>query len=160
LGSSNKELLSQIYASMGDGYHQLNDYVQSDAAYDQSLTNNPDNAYTLNNYAYYLSLRGDKLDKAAQMSRHSNELQPDNASFEDTFAWVLFRQKKYQEAKTWMEKAIKHNKKSAGLAEHYGDVLYFLSDTENAVKYWKTARQLGSSSAVLERKINEKKYIE
>ncbi|MVN19971.1 tetratricopeptide repeat protein [Mucilaginibacter arboris] len=160
LNPTNKELLSQVYAAMGDNYHQQKDDAQSDASYDQSLTNNPDNAYTLNNYAYYLSLRGEKLDKAAQMSRRSNELQPDNASFEDTFAWVLFKQKKYPEAKTWMEKAIRHNQKSAGLAEHYGDVLYFLNDTENAVKYWKTAKQLGSSSAVLERKINEKKYIE
>lgn len=160
LGAADKDLLSQVYAAMGDGYHQLKNDAQSDAAYDQSLTSNPDNAYTLNNYAYYLSLRGEKLDKAAQMSRHSNELQPDNASFEDTFAWVLFRQKKYPEAKTWMEKAIKHNAKSAGLNEHYGDVLYFLNDTENAVKYWKTAKQLGSNSAFLDKKINEKKYSE
>ena len=160
LGSADKGLLSQVYAAIGDGYHQLKNDLQSDAAYDQSLISNPDNAYTLNNYAYYLSLRGEKLDKAAQMSRRSNELQPDNASFEDTFAWVLFRQKKYPEAKTWMEKAIKHNKNSAGLNEHYGDVLYFLDDTENAVKYWKTAKQLGSNSAVLDKKINEKKYSE
>lgn len=160
LGSSNKELLSQVYAAIGDGYHQLKDDVQADAAYDKSLTNNPDNAYTLNNYAYYLSLRGEKLDKAVQMSRRSNELQPDNASFEDTFAWVFFKQKKYTEAKSWMEKAIKHNKNSAGLAEHYGDVLYFLNDSENAVKYWKTAKQLGGNSAVLDQKINEKKYVE
>lgn len=160
LAAANKELLSQVYAAMGDSYNQLKDDAQADAAYDQSLTNNADNAYTLNNYAYYLSLRGEKLDKAAQMSRRSNELQPDNASFEDTFAWVFFKQKKYQEAKSWMEKAIGHNKKSAGLAEHYGDVLYFLNDAETAVKYWKTAKQLGSSSAVLDRKINEKKYVE
>jgi tetratricopeptide (TPR) repeat protein len=160
LGSANKELLSQIYAALGDSYHQLKDDVQSYAAYDQSITYNPDNAYTLNNYAYYLALRGDKLDKAAQMSRRSNELQPDNASFEDTFAWVLFKQKKYTEAKSWIEKAIKHNKNNAGQAEHYGDILYFLNDTDNAVKYWKTAKQLGSKSAVLEKKINEKKYVE
>ncbi|MGI4726936.1 MAG: tetratricopeptide repeat protein [Janthinobacterium lividum] len=160
LGSTDKDMLSQVYASLGDNYHQQKDNAQSDAAYDQSLTNNPDNAYTLNNYAYYLSLRAEKLDKAAQMSRHSNELQLDNASFEDTFAWVLFKQKKYAEAKTWMEKAIKHNAKSAGLNEHYGDVLYFLNDTDTAVKYWKTAKQLGSNSAVLDKKINEKKYSE
>ncbi len=160
LAPTNKELLSQVYAAMGDGYHQLKDDTQSDAAYDRSLTNNPDNAYTLNNYAYYLSLRGEKLDKAAQMSGRSNELQPDNASFEDTFAWVFFKQKKYTEAKSWMEKAIKHNKNSAGLAEHYGDVLYFLNDVENAVKYWKTAKQLGSNSALLDQKINGKKYVE
>ena len=160
LASNNKDLLSQTYAAMGDSYHQQKDNAQSDAAYDQSLSINPDNAYTLNNYAYYLALRGEKLDKAAQMSRRSNELQPDNASFEDTFAWIFFKQKKYQEAKSWIEKAIKHNKNSAGQAEHYGDILYYLNDTENAVKFWKTAKKLGGNSAVLEQKINEKKYVE
>jgi len=160
LCTNNKELLSQVYAAMGDSYHQQKDNAQSDLAYDQSLTNNPDNAYTLNNYAYYLSLREEKLDKAAQMSRRSNELQPGNASFEDTFAWVFFKQKKYTDAKSWIEKAVGHNKSSAGLAEHYGDIVYFLNDTETAVKYWKTSKQLGNNSAVLDRKINEKKYVE
>ena len=160
LGNTNKNLLSQAYSGIGDSYHQLKDDKQSDAAYEQSISNNPDNAYTLNNYAYYLSLRGEKLDRAAEMSRHSNELQPNTASFEDTYAWVLFRQKKYAEAKVWIEKASGHNKNSAGLAEHYGDIVYFLNDTESAVKYWKTAKQLGSNSVALERKINEKKYSE
>ncbi len=155
-----KDLASQAYAALGDCYHEIKDNGKSDAAYDKALTYNPDNSYTLNNYAYYLSIRGEQLEKAAQMSKHSIDLQPNTASFEDTYAWILFRQKKYAEAKQWIEKAIEHNKSSAVQVEHYGDILFYLGKTEDAVANWKKAKQAGASSPLLDRKINEKKYIE
>lgn len=161
LESQDKDLLSQSYSSLGDCYHSTGDNQRSDESYEKSLTYNPDNAYTLNNYAYYLSVRGASLDKAAEMSKHSNELQPNTASFEDTYAWILFKQKKYADAKVWMEKAISHDKDhSAVQAEHYGDILYNLGDTDGAVKSWKKAKEYGGSSSVLDRKINERKYVE
>jgi tetratricopeptide (TPR) repeat protein len=156
-----KDLLSQCYSALGDIYHEQKDNVKSDEAYDRSLTYNPDNAYTLNNYAYYLSVRGERLDKAAQMSKHSNELQPGTASFEDTYAWILFRLKNYAEARTWIEKAIVSDKDhSAVQIEHYGDIMFYLGDTNAAVDNWKKAKQYGGASPVLDRKINERKYIE
>jgi Tfp pilus assembly protein PilF len=158
--ADDKDLSAQAYAALGDCYHELKDNGHSDEAYERSLTFNPDNSYTLNNYAYYLSIRGERLEKAAQMSKHSIDLQPNTASFEDTYAWILFRQKKYAEAKEWMEKAMIHNKNSATQTEHYGDILFYLGDAEAAVTNWKKAKQQGAASPALERKINEKKYIE
>jgi tetratricopeptide (TPR) repeat protein len=161
LESQDKDLLSQSYSALGDCYHSLGDNEKSDNSYNKSLTYNPDNAYTLNNYAYYLSVRGTMLDRAAEMSKHSNELQPNTASFEDTYAWILFKQKKFADAKMWMEKAISHDKDhSAVQAEHYGDILYNLGDTDGAVKSWKKAKDYGGNSTILARKINEKKYVE
>jgi tetratricopeptide (TPR) repeat protein len=160
LQTDDKDLSAQSYATLGDCYHELKDNSQSDAAYDKSLTFNPDNAYTLNNYAYYLSIRNEQLEKAAQMSKHSIDLQPNTASFEDTYAWILFKQKKYADAKQWMEKAMQHNKNSATQTEHLGDIMFYLGNTEAAVQNWKKAKEYGSKSALLDRKINEKKYIE
>lgn len=156
-----KELLSLTYSALGDLYHGQKDDKSSDNAYQKALSYNPDNAFALNNYAYYLSLRGDELDKAAQMAAHANELQPNTASFEDTYAWILFKQKKYTDAKTWIEKAIVHDKtNSAVKTEHYGDIMFYLGDTNAAVENWKKARSYGEQSPVLDRKINERKYIE
>ncbi|MBS7566055.1 tetratricopeptide repeat protein [Mucilaginibacter sp. Bleaf8] len=161
LETQDKELLGQANAALGDTYHELKDNTKSDAAYEKALSYNADNAYTLNNYAYYLSIRGEQLDKAARMSKRSNELQPNTPSFEDTYAWILFRQKKYSDARLWMEKALQHDKKqSAVQTEHYGDIMFYLGDTEAAVQNWKKAKQNGAQSPVLDRKINEKKYIE
>ncbi len=161
LETQDKELLSQAYSSLGDCYHSLSELAKSDQAYDKALTYSPDNAYTLNNYAYYLSVRGIRLEKAAEMSKHSNELQPDMASFEDTYAWILFKQKKYAEAKIWMEKALAHNKDNSPVQyEHYGDIMFQLGDMDAALQNWKKARDNGGGSPILDRKINEKKYVE
>jgi len=159
--ADDKELLSLSYSSLGDCYHEIKDNEKSDAAYDKSITYNPDNAFSLNNYAYYLSLRGEQLDKAAAMSAHSNDLEPNTASFEDTYAWILFRQKKYANAKIWIEKAIMHDKtNSAVQVEHYGDIMFYLGDTDAAVESWKKAKSFGEQSQLLDRKINERKYVE
>jgi len=139
----------------------LNDNPKSDESYEKALSFNPDNAYTLNNYAYYLSVRGVGLDKAAEMSKRSNDLQPNTASFEDTYAWILFKQKKYADARGWMEKALAHDKDhSAVQFEHYGDIMFYLGDSQAAVLNWKKAKDNGGDSPTLERKINEKKYSE
>jgi len=161
LDLQDKELLSQCYSSLGDCYHDLKDNKNSDDAYDKALANNPDNVFTLNNYAYYLSLRGEQLDKAGAMSKHSNDLQPNNASFEDTYAWILFKQKDYSGAKLWMEKALADDKNNSAVkSEHYGDIMFYLGNIDAAVENWKKAKANGDNSPVLEKKINERKYVE
>lgn len=161
LETQDKSLLTQAYSALGDCYHSLKDDKNSDSAYEKAIAINPDNAFTLNNYAYYLSLRGERLESAALMSKHSNDLQPNTASFEDTYAWILFRQKKYADAKLWIEKSLLHDKgQSAVKTEHYGDILFLLGDTNAAVQNWVKAKTQGAKSLLLDRKINEKKYIE
>jgi len=157
LQTDDKDLSVQSYTALGDCYHELKDNNQSDAAYDRALTFNPDNAYTLNNYAYYLSIRNEQLEKAAQMSKHSIDLQPNTASFEDTYAWILFKQKKYADARQWMEKAMQHSKNNATQAEHLGDIMFYLGNSDAAVQNWKKAKEYGSKPALLDRKINKKK---
>jgi len=161
LESQDNDLLSQSYSVLGDCYHSTGDDQKSDDSYEKALSYNPDNAYTLNNYAYYLSVRGASLDKAATMSKHSNELQPNTASFEDTYAWILFKEKKFADAKIWQEKALSHDKDhSAVQTEHYGDIMYQLGNKDAALANWKKAKEYGGNSPILERKINEKKYVE
>lgn len=60
----------------------------------------------LNNYAYYLSLKKKDLQRAEEMSRKSNEIEPDNATYLDTYAWVLYQLKRYDEAKQYMDRAV------------------------------------------------------
>lgn len=161
LEAENKEIIVQIHSGLGDSYNALKRYRESDQAYDKALAADKDNTYTLNNYAYYLSLRGENLDKAEQMSKRSNELEPGNASFQDTYAWILFQKKNYKDARVWIEKAVNGDKSKSGVQiEHYGDILFHLNEKQKAVEQWKTAKAAGVKSEKLERKINEKKYIQ
>ncbi len=155
----NKPLETQFYANLGDAYNELKNFTKSDENYDKALAVEPKSEYVLNNYAYYLSLRGENLEKAEAMSKLSNELKPKSATFEDTYGWIMYKQGKYKEAKIWIEKALEDDTdKSATLFEHYGDVLYKNSDTQKALEYWQKAKDAGEGgSEFLDKKILEKK---
>ncbi|HXC06280.1 MAG TPA: tetratricopeptide repeat protein [Bacteroidia bacterium] len=157
----NKPLESQFYANLGDAYHKTKSFQKSDEAYDKALALDPDNAYVLNNYAYYLSLRNENLDKAEKMSKHSNELETKNANFQDTYAWILYRQGKFEQALDWQNKALSATgDPSAVMLEHYGDMLYHLNRKEEAFTYWMKSKTKGGGSEFLEKKIADKKMYE
>ncbi|QNL50889.1 tetratricopeptide repeat protein [Olivibacter sp. SDN3] len=164
---NNTPLLTQVYSSLGDTYHALNMAAESDQAYQEALLIDSNNVGTLNNYAYYLSLRKDNLEEAARMSKKSNELDPNNPTFQDTYAWVLFQQGNYQEALVWIEKAIANSPEtevSSALLDHYGDILFKLGEIEKAVAQWKAAKvaaeNMGENVELLSKKIDAKKYLD
>lgn len=160
MSGDNTFLRAQFWANIGDVHHTLEQHEASDSAYENALKYNPDNAYALNNFSYYLSLRKVNLQKAKQMSAYSNKLEKDNASFEDTYAWILFQLGEYKEAKVWQEKAMKSDSANATLLEHYGDILSKLGDVDKAVENWKKAKEKGSDSKTLDKKIELKSFIE
>lgn len=157
----NKPLLGQFYANIGDAYYRTKQMDQSDEAYEEALKINPNDTYVLNNYAYYLSLRNVKLDKAEEMSKKSNEIDRDNASYNDTYGWILYGLGKYEDAKLWLEKAVANGaSNNSVILEHLGDVQYKLNNIDIALDYWIKAKNAGTGSENLERKIAEKKLIE
>jgi tetratricopeptide (TPR) repeat protein len=158
---NNKELEAQIYAGLGDAYHSLNNHTKSDASYEQALKLKPEDPYVLNNYAYYLSLRNEKLEKALEMSKKSNELQKNNPSFLDTYAWIFYKLGNYEDAYLWMLEAKKHSAIiTATIADHLGDILYKLGKKEEALAEWERAKSLGDNRELLNKKIKEKKLYE
>jgi tetratricopeptide (TPR) repeat protein len=155
--TDNKSLMLDFYSNLGDAYNYLKDYPKSDKAFEDALKINSDNTYVLNNYAYYLSLRNEFLDKAENFSKRTNELKPNDRNYMDTYGWILFQQKKYKEADEWLSKAAKMGPKNPTILEHYGDVLYRLNKPEEALKEWNEAKQAGGDSQALLKKIKEKK---
>lgn len=154
-------LRSQFYAILGDAYHRLNDSKASDEAFDASLKLNPNNNYILNNYAYFLALRSEDLDKAEKMITTCVELAPNNWNYFDTYAWVMFKKKHYKKALELIEQAYEQGgKESPVVVEHYGDILFFNAQTTDALNKWKEAMSKGKGSDVLEEKIKQEKWIE
>jgi tetratricopeptide (TPR) repeat protein len=155
-----KDIELQLNATLADAYHYQKNYKASDSTYEAILKQDSLNAYALNNYAYFLSLRKINLDKAAAMSKKSMELEGENASYMDTYGWILYTQKNYTEAKVYIEKSLSYSPNNAEVCDHLGDVLFQLNDKEGALKNWKKAKELGSDSLLLDKKIKEGKLYE
>lgn len=159
---SSPALVSDFYSIMGDILHDKGYADEAYAAYDSCLQWKDDNLGCLNNYAYYLSVEGKQLEKAAQMSYRTVQAEPDNSTFLDTYAWILFRQKKYADALQYIDMAVDNDTTgSAVIIEHAGDIHAVNGDIEGALKYWNEALEAGSANGkAIRRKIKEKKYVE
>jgi tetratricopeptide (TPR) repeat protein len=157
----NPALTAQFWSSLGEAYNSAKQFAKSDQAYEKALALLADDPTTLNNWAYYLSLRGEQLEKAERMSKRSNELAPNQPSYQDTYAWVLFRMQRHAEARVWIEKAIAASPNPDGeLLEHYGDILYELGEKDNALDHWKRAKERGGAGKAIDRKIAEGRRVE
>jgi tetratricopeptide (TPR) repeat protein len=153
--------LVDFYVLLGDSYNALKKYSESDDNYDLALKANPDNAYVLNNFAYYLSLRKEHLEKAEEMAKKAVELEPSQYNYQDTYGWVLFQAQKYDEAKKWLKLAVDNGGDINGeIIEHYGDALYKSGNVEEAILIWKRAKSVGDASELIDEKIKTNNYIE
>ena len=156
----NNILLNEFYNSLAECYNETKEYESSDSLFELSLKINPSNPTVLNNYSYYLSLRGVDLEKAKEMSFNSNLLEPNNGTFQDTYAWILYKLQQYDEALSWILKAVENGSgESPVVLEHYGDILYKLNRKNEAFEKWEQAKVIGEGSELLEKKIREKKTI-
>lgn len=157
---SNKEFVSDFYAIMGDILHEKGQNKQAFEAYDSCLVWKADNYGALNNYAYYLSELGQDLARAEQMSFKTIKAEPENPIYLDTYAWILFMEEKYEEAKVYIDQALANDSTlSSVYFEHAGDIYSKTGDTGKAVEFWKKALEQDKENALLRKKIKLKKYV-
>jgi len=164
-------LLSNVFGVLGDIYYQLNKEQEAFAAYDSALVYKDDNIMCLNNYAYYLSLKSERLDQAEEMSYRTIRQEPDNITYLDTYAWILFMKQDYAHARTYMDKVVNPEKSDeelladeklqGNIIEHAGDIYANLGELQTALRLWKLAKQKGDDSCtpLLKKKIKRKQYI-
>jgi tetratricopeptide (TPR) repeat protein len=105
---SDPMIVSDFYAVMGDILHQKGMAEEAFAAYDSCLVWKDDNMGCLNNYAYYLSERGERLSKAEEMSFKTIKAEPKNSTYLDTYAWILYMEGRYAEAQIYIEQAVQN----------------------------------------------------
>ena len=155
------KVLSQLYTYQAEAFYNLKRFTEAFDIFEKVVELDPENYMAMNNYAYYLSLKGERLGIAEKLSAKVIQANPDNATYLDTYAWVFFMKKDYKLAKFYMEIALsKSTEDNAVLVEHYGDILFYLDERENAMIQWNKSLKMGNESKILKKKIAEKKYIE
>ena len=164
------QLISEVFTQRGDAYYALGEYDKAFLEYDSALVYNKDNILCLNNYAYFLSLRNEQLDRAEEMSYRTVKLEPNNPTYLDTYAWILFMQQDYIGAQSYMDRVVPRdsteqfllsNEELSGvLLEHAGDIAWMNGETERAVQLWRLALQKKDDDVTpkLRKKAKKKKY--
>lgn len=161
LSASNPGMTAEINGMLGDAYNATKEYAKSDQAYEDALAFNPNNEVVMNNYSYFLALRKANLERAEKLAAQLIKNHPDNPTYLDTYAWVLYNRQRYKDARNIMERFVFGNKSNATHLEHYGDILFKLGEVNNAVQQWEKARNLlQGSNEVLNKKIADRKLYE
>ena len=163
-------LVSETFTAKGDVYFKMNKYHEAYLEYDSALVYNKDNILCLNNYAYYLSLQNENLDKAEEMSYRTIKAEPENRVYLDTYAWILFMQGKYQKAQEYMDKVVPRDSTehflltddhtTSAMLEHAADIAWITGDEERAIYLWELAvrRNDDDATPMLKKKARKKKY--
>ena len=157
----NKPLKIQFDLYRAEANYKLDRVEEAFKAFDNVISLDPENWLAMNNYAYYLSVRNENLEKAEQLSGKAVRANPENPTYLDTYAWVLFMRKDYALAKFYMETAIKNGgDKNGVIVEHYGDILYMVGQKEKASEQWKKALETGEGTSFLKEKIKQGRYLD
>ncbi|MBO4802788.1 MAG: tetratricopeptide repeat protein [Bacteroidaceae bacterium] len=169
---SRPAMVADLYSLMGDVLHEMGREREAFTAYDSCLTYQDDNIGCLNNYAYYLSLLNEQLDKAEEMSYRTIRMEPNNKTYLDTYAWILFMKERYSEAQIYIDRVCPPDSTDSVLVadpmvsgvvlEHAGDIAAKNGRMEQAMRFWQMAQQVGGKNltALLPKKIKLKKYVE
>lgn len=159
---SSPDLVSDLYMIMGDILNKKGLEKESFAAYDSCLHYKDDNVPALNNYAYYMSVNGKNLHQAEQMSFKTIKAEPKNGTYLDTYAWILFMEERYHEAKIYIDQAVANldsTQNNNTVIEHAGDIYAMNGLTEEAMKFWQRSYDAGNKSDAVELKLKNKRYI-
>lgn len=151
---------TKLLSLMGDIQYRMGMMDDCLETYQKAIAIDPDDVGALNNYAYFQALDGKNLKKALEYSARTIELEPTNATYLDTYAWILFVLKRYDEARYYIDLALQYGgDESADVLEHCGDIYYFCGEKEKSLEFWNRAYAAGSESKILEQKIIQKDYI-
>jgi tetratricopeptide (TPR) repeat protein len=153
------ELKGVIYSYLGDLFHRIDDYVKSDLYFEKSLNIDPNNLVSLNNHAYYLALRGEKLENALEYSLKTIEKEPENSSFLDTYAWILYKMGRHEDSLFYIELAYeKSGSESYEIVKHFGQILIKLERYNEAEYFLNKARGLTEDHKELDQILKDAKY--
>lgn len=145
-------------SSLGMIYDELKIYDKCDSLYENALRLFPDDPLFLNNYAYSLAERSEKLDFALEMAKKAVAAEPENDAYQDTIGWIYYRMGIYNLALLHIKKSVEDRQDSAVVIEHLGDVFLKLGDLKEAKSQWKRALEIDKDNERLKQKIENTRY--
>jgi tetratricopeptide (TPR) repeat protein len=135
-------------------YERLGQFEESEREFKWIIEHFPDNALALNYLGYMYADRGVKLDEALKMIKKAVSLDPQNGAYLDSYAWVLYRLGRYEEALVQMKEALKYDRVDAVLFDHQGDIYAALDSYDLARESWARALELDPENEDIKAKLD------
>ena len=152
-------LYSQVLDGRGVAYERTNQWDKAETDLLNSLSIKPDDAYVINYLAYSWIEKGLNIEKSLEMLRKANKLKINDGYITDSLGWALFKLKKYEEAKKYMQLAVRLIASDPVINDHFADVLWMNNNSLQARYYWNYVLNLKKTKKDLKKTINQKLII-
>ncbi len=133
----------QYLTFLGESAYKLGKIEEAFYYFEELLLLQPDNYMVMNNYSYYMALEEITLDRAEELSRVTINKFPKNPTYLDTYAWILFKIKRYQEAYDYIKRAVSKEVEDPDVYFHYAWILCKIGKKELSREYFKKAKDAG-----------------
>ena len=156
--NKNHPLYKESTDGRGVAYERIGDWEKAERDLLASLEADPDQAYVLNYLAYSWIEQGVKIEKSLDMLEKANKLKSNDPYIIDSLGWALFKLKRFEESKNYLQLAVRLMPADPIVNDHYGDVLWSIGNKIQARYYWNYVLTLDKTEKELKDKI-EKKLI-
>jgi len=149
-------LYGQALDGRGVAYERTDQWNKAEIDLLNSLILSPEDAYIINYLAYSWIEKGINIKKSLEMLKKANQLKPNDGYITDSLGWALFKLKKYEEAKKYMQLAVKLLASDPVINDHFADVLWMNNNTIQARYYWNYVLKLEKTEDKLKKEIEHK----
>lgn len=139
LAPARRSFRSIIYGSLGDVKQDLDQWEEASESYEKAIRLDADNHNAMNNYAYFMSVRNERLDEALELVKRALQYAPDNTSYLDTIGWIHYKLGNYENALEYTQQAADNDDASPEVFEHLGDIYHKLGNNRQAAEWWDRA---------------------
>ncbi|MDR0484217.1 MAG: tetratricopeptide repeat protein [Alphaproteobacteria bacterium] len=130
------------YFFRGISYDKSGDWEKAEQDILAAKNINSTDPVLINYLAYSWINRGEKIEESLAMLKQAMKDMPNNPNILDSYAWGLFKSKKYTEALEYSEKANAIVSYDPTLINHLGDILWQLGYKKDAIIAWQRALNL------------------
>ncbi|TFH65609.1 MAG: tetratricopeptide repeat protein [Candidatus Zixiibacteriota bacterium] len=165
MSDSSLVLLKQIIAEGGDTiralfligvqYERDGNFAKTVETFELLLSIDSTNAQALNYLGYTLADKNVRLDESLQMIEKAIAADTANGAYLDSYAWVLYRLGRYDDALTQITKALTLIKDDATVLEHLGDIQMALGNADEARNAWQAALRVDPKNERVKAKLNK-----
>tara|TARA_Y100000591_G_scaffold102853_1_gene87456 strand:+ start:71 stop:1768 length:1698 start_codon:yes stop_codon:yes gene_type:complete len=149
-------LFPEVTDSRGVSYERIGEWDNAEKDLLSSLEASPDQAYVINYLAYSWIEKGVNIEKSLKMLEKANELKSNDPYIIDSLGWALFKLKRFEESKEYLQIALRLMPADPIVNDHYGDVLWKNGKKLQARYYWNNVLQLENTEKDLKDKVEEK----